>query len=285
MLGLPLREFFKHPVTTVAHLAADPVQIFLTVQDEYAAAREAKGPQCQYNFDPDWEKKLHESLIVPWPCEFAAEFWEFWPSLIRELETKGINPGPESFQWWNDGDAGLVRSIWCLIRHLKPQKVVETGVAHGVTSRCVLEALKRNGEGHLWSIDLPPTEEFWRKQVGAAVGDGFANEWTYIAGSSRRRLPELLAQFGKIDLFIHDSLHSERNVCFELDRAWTAMGPYGAMVVDDVDASWGFHTFMQTFPASRSLICEAETLRPDTRRFNRKGLFGIVLSQQTAQQI
>jgi hypothetical protein len=279
MLGLPVREFFKHPVATVAHLAADPIQIFLTVQDEYAAAHEAKGPRCQYNSDLDWEKRLHESLLAPWPCEYAAEFREFWPSLIRELEVKGINPGPESFQWWNDGDAGLVRSIWCLTRHLKPQKVVETGVAHGVTSRCVLEALKRNGDGHLWSIDLPPIEEFWRKRVGAAVGDGFASRWTYIAGSSRRRLPELLAKLSKIDLFIHDSLHSERNVRFELDRARAAMGPHGAMVVDDIDANWGFHTFTQAFPVSQALICEAETLRPDTRRFNRKGLFGIILSQ------
>jgi len=282
MLGLPVREFFKHPVTTVAHLAADPVQIFMTVRDEYAAVREAKGPRCQYSFDPEWEKRLHESLNLPWPCGSAAEFWEFWPSLIRELEAKGIDPGPSSFQWWNDGDAGLVRAIWCLIRHLKPQKVVETGVAHGVTSRCVLEALSRNGNGRLWSIDLPPIDKFWRKQVGAAVGDGFGDQWTYIEGSSRRRLPELLAHLGRIDLFIHDSLHSERNVRFELDRACAAMGPHGAMVVDDVDANWGFHTFTRAFPVSQSLVCEAETLRPDTRRFNRKGLFGIILSQPPA---
>jgi hypothetical protein len=116
--------------------------------------------------------------------------------------------------------------------------------------RCVLEALKRNGDGHLWSIDLPPIEEFWRKRVGAAVDDGFANQWTYIAGSSCRRLPELLAQLGKIDLFIQDSLHNERNVRFELDRAWTGMGPYGAMVVADIYVNWGFHTFIQVFPVS-----------------------------------
>jgi hypothetical protein len=47
--------------------------------------------------------------------------------VISEMEAKGIRPGPESFQFWNDGDAGLVRAIWCLTRHLKPKKVVETG--------------------------------------------------------------------------------------------------------------------------------------------------------------
>ncbi len=191
----------------------------------------------------------------------------------------GIRPGPESFGSWNDGDAGLVRAIWCLIRHLKPARVIETGVAHGVTSRFILEALARNGGGHLWSIDLPPIERDLRKQVGMAVGDRYAGRWTYIEGSSRRRLPGMLSQLGQIDLFIHDSMHSERNVRFELDQAWAALKPGGAIVVDDVDANWGFRSFTQTFSGHESIICEAEPLHPDLRRFNKKGLFGIILKK------
>ena len=282
MLGLPMRYFLKHPVTAVAYLAEDPLQVWMTVRDEYAAVRERNRPDCQYDSDENWEQRLHDSLGVPWPCSEADEFWTLWPNVIRELEAKGIRPGPESFQAWNDGDAGLVRAIWCLIRHMNPQKVVETGVAHGVTSRCILEALARNGDGHLWSIDLPPLENCWRTQVAAAVGDGHEDRWSYIAGSSRRRLPELLSRLGKIDLFVHDSLHSERNVRFELDRAWAASGPIGAIVVDDVDANWGFRSFTQAFPGHQSMICEAEPLRPDLRRFNHKGQFGVVLKRQAA---
>ncbi|WP_263353881.1 class I SAM-dependent methyltransferase [Acidicapsa acidisoli] len=282
MLGIPVRYFLKHPVVTVADIAADPLQLWMTIQDEYAAAREGDRPKYQYESNDDWEQRLHESLGVPWPCEEASEFWTLWSGIIRELQAKGIRPGPESFQWWNDGDAGLVRAIWCLIRHTKPEKVVETGVAHGVTSRCILEALARNGDGHLWSIDLPPVDRFWRNQVGAAIGEHGIDRWTYLSGSSRRRLPELLSYLGKIDLFIHDSLHSERNVRFELDRAWEAMGTNGAFVVDDVDANWGFRSFTQAFAPELSLICEAEPLHPDLRRFNQKGLFGIILKQPVA---
>jgi hypothetical protein len=206
-----------------------------------------------------------------------------WATVISELEAKGIRAGPESFQWWNDGDAGLVRAIWCLTRHLKPKNVVETGVAHGVTSRFILEALERNGDGHLWSIDLPPLDRTWRQQIGVAVGDRHSDRWSYIRGSSRHRLPGLLSQLGQIDLFIHDSLHSERNVRFELDRAWAALGSYGALVVDDVDANWGFRNFTRAVSSDLSLICEAEPLRPDLRRFNKKGLFGIILRKPTAQ--
>lgn len=279
MLGIPLRYLLKHPTVGVADLAADPLQIWTTIQDVYVEDRERRRPQCQYQADDNWEQRLHDSLGVPWPCKVTSEFWELWPEVIRELEARGIQAGPESFQSWNDGDAGLARAIWCLTRHLRPKKVVETGVAHGVTSRCILEALEKGGDGHLWSIDLPPLERDWRKQVGVAVGDRFADRWSYIKGSSRRRLPELLSRLGQIDLFIHDSLHSERNVRFELDRAWAALRPNGALVVDDVDANWGFRSFTQTFSGHQSMICEAEPLHPDLRRFNKKGLFGIILKQ------
>ena len=176
-----------------------------------------------------------------------------------------------------------MRAIWCLTRHLRPKKVVETGVAHGVTSRFILEVLKRSGDGHLWSIDLAPLERVWRKQIGAAVGDRYSDRWSYIKGSSRRRLPRLLSGLGQIDLFIHDSLHSEHNVRFELDRAWTALRPGGALVVDDIDANNGLRSFTQSFSGHQSLICDAEPLHPDPRRFNKKGQFGIILKRPTAQ--
>jgi hypothetical protein len=218
MFGIPLRYLLKHPVVAVVDLAADPLEIWTTIHDSYVAQREQRRPQCRYESEVNWEQRLHEALGVPWPCNATSEFWDLWPQVINELEAKGIRPGPESFQFWNDGDAGLARTIWCLTRHLRPKKVVETGVAHGVTSRFILEALNRNGDGYLWSIDLPPLERVWRSQVGAAVDDRHSDRWSYIKGSSRRRLPKLLSRLGQIDLFIHDSLHSERNVRFELGR-------------------------------------------------------------------
>jgi Methyltransferase domain len=280
VLGIPIRYLLKHPLIGVADLAADPLEVYLTAHDAYVAQRERRGPQFRYESDENWEHRLHQALGVAWPCNETSEFWNLWPEVIDELEAKGIRPGPESFQWWNDGDAGFVRAIWCLTRHLRPKKVVETGVAHGVTSRVILEGLTRSGDGQLWSIDLPPLERVWHKQVGAAVGDRYSNRWSYIKGSSRRRLPQLLSRLGQIDLFVHDSLHSERNVRFELDLAWEAVRPGGALVVDDVDANNAFRRFTDSISDHQSLICDAEPLHPDLRRFNKKGLFGIILKQR-----
>jgi hypothetical protein len=282
MLGLPVRYFFKRPFTTVRSIAADPVQLWMTVQDEYAAKREAGQPKYSYAADAGWERQLHAGIGAPWPCSATTEFRSVWSQANAQLKARGIEPGPESFQWWNDGDAGFARAIWCLVRHLRPKKVVETGVAHGVTSSCILEALERNGEGHLWSIDLPPLDQFWREQVGAAVDDRHRSRWTYIPGSSRRRLPKLLSELGQIDLFVHDSLHSERNVCFELQQAREYMAATGAFVVDDIDANRGFRTFSLAHPAEQCLIGESEPLRPDLRRPNQKGLFGVILKNAAA---
>jgi len=284
MLGIPVRYLLRHPLT-VGELLAEPRQTLSTIKDAYLAHREFSRPKCPYQWSVAWDQSLHAQIGVRWPCPATGDFQTLWARVVGELETLGIRPGPESFASWNDGDAGFVRALWCLTRHLQPSVVVETGVAHGFSSRFILEALEQNGSGHLWSIDLPPVEHALRQQVGIAVGSHQRSRWSYVRGSSRRRLPDLIRRLPQIDLFIHDSLHSERNVRFELDSSWAVLGPGGAIVVDDVDANWGFHSFTNAFSGQWSVVCEAEPLRPDKRRFNQKGLFGIILKEPTRTKI
>jgi len=200
-----------------------------------------------------------------------------WPAVIGLLEAKGLRVGIGHFGGWNDGEPELVRAIWCLTRHLQPINVVETGVARGVTSRFILEALERNGAGHLWSIDLPPPiDPDLKEQVGAAVEDRCRHRWSYIRGSSRRHLPKLLASLPQIDLFVHDSIHTEYNTRFELDRACSALRAGSVLVADDIDLNWGFRSFVQGIPDHPFLVCRAEPSQHDPSRFAGKGLFGIV---------
>jgi Methyltransferase domain len=285
MYGLPLRHYLKHPLRAVAAIAAEPLEIWTVLQEGYLAQHERPVPRGLYEAEDGWDRRMHERLGLPWPCPATSEFVVLWPKVIGELEAKGIRVGPDTLYGWNDGDAGLVRSIWCLTRHLRPRNVVETGVLHGVTSRLILEALERNGSGHLWSIDLPPLEDGLQDQIGIAVDDRSRARWTYIRGTSKRHLPGLLSKLGQIDIFIHDSLHSERNVRFEVDRAFAALRPGGAIVVDDIDANWGFHSFTHSLSTHTSMICEAEPLRADIRRFNNKGMFGLVLKEPIAARV
>jgi hypothetical protein len=259
-------------------LAADPAEFLERVASEVREWPERRRPVRSYEADDDWFGAIHEQLGRSTPCGEADELAPLWDAVLAELISKGVMTGPRSYLGWNDGDAGLVRAIWCLVRHLNASKVVETGVAHGVTSRFILEALSRNGGGHLWSIDLPPQlHPELHIQIGVAVEGALREEWTYIKGSSRRRLPALLREIGPIDLFVHDSKHSADNVLFELGQAWAVLRPGGAMVVDDVDASNGFHLFRRAVQGCRAFVCEAEPIRPDERRSNLKGWFGVII--------
>jgi len=280
VLGSVLRYATRYPSRVAHALTTDPLGIWETVRDRLVQAEEYSRGPCRYEPASNWEEKLHRELAVPWPCPSIPSFAKLWPQVVEGVRAAGIKVGPESFNGFNDGDAAFVRAVWCLIVHLKPCDVVETGVAHGFTSRFALEALAHNDRGHLSSIDRSPLDPTMRRRVGIAVSD--RSRWTFVEGSSRRRLPALVARLGEIGLFVHDSLHTEQNLRFELDCAWSHLRPGGALVIDDLDTNWGFRSFVRDHPGHRTFVCEAEPVRPDLRRFNDKGLFGIILKNPTS---
>lgn len=277
MTQKPLSPPRPTPVrTALALLANNRVEFWRRAASKLRERRYL--PVRPYALDPAWETQLHAHFGLLTPCATAAELAPLWDHVLRDMTRQGIKTGPMSYGYWNDGDPGLVRAVWCLVRHLNATKVVETGVAHGVTSRFILEALTRNGGGHLWSIDLPPPlSPGLHKEIGFAVGDAMQESWTYIKGSSRQRLPGLLKQTGVIDLFVHDSRHTAENTLFELRVAWPAIRPGGAVVVDDIDLNEGFRHFCNTVPNHKAWVCEEEPIRPDGNRANGKGMFGIII--------
>jgi Methyltransferase domain len=212
---------------------------------------------CRHTTQPDWHEHVHELFGLPWPCGATPEFEQLWPEIVDDVRTQGLSLGRGTYGGWDDGDPGLARAIWCLIRHLEPAKVVETGVARGVTSRIILEALERAGAGHLWSIDLPAMDPTLHREIGVAVPERLYGRWTYTTGTSRRRLPKLLNEIGPVDLFVHDSSHTERNILFELQQAWPAIRR-GAVVADDVHQSRGFARFAATLPPGTTFVVDAD---------------------------
>jgi hypothetical protein len=266
----------RHPLKVFSQVAQDPLDAFFAFQGEFLSRFESKQPAL-YSVNPNWEADLGELLDIP-KTFGETEFQPLWRDVVESLRARGIKVGPFSFHSWNDGDAGFVRAIWTLIRHTRPNIIVETGVAHGMTSRFILEALERNGAGNLWSIDLPPVNPETRQEIGIAVDtEALRSRWSYIAGTSRRRLPALLSQLRRVDLFIHDSMHSARNVAFEMDLAWQYLSPGGVIVVDDIDINPSFKAFAERHSEHPSFVCPAEPISPDLRRFNQKGLFGIIV--------
>lgn len=259
-----------------ARIARDPSGAFERFVNRMDRRIEYARPAPAYHADPDWRHRLHDLIGTAFPCDIAREFDDIWPKIAALCIAKGVHFGPASFYGWNDGDPELGRALWCLVRHLRPTNIVETGVAHGISSRVMLEALERNGHGRLWSIDPPPVEARLGSEIAVAVDGVAAERWRLVPGTSRRVLPGLLAELGRIDLFVHDSLHTKRNLRFEVAHAVKFLQPGGVIVIDDIDTNWGFHALMRQRPGDRFLVCQSEPVRPDLRRFDGKGLFGIM---------
>jgi hypothetical protein len=189
----------------------------------------------EYEIEEDWASAFHRLLGIPWPCPEIDEYRQVWTEIVAELAAAGLAMGRYTYGGYSDADAGLAGAAWCAVRHLGPGHVVETGVARGLTSRVILEALSANGNGRLWSVDLPhPFAPELHTQTAAAIPGGCHERWTYVRGSSRRRLPGLLSELGGINMFVHDSLHTTRNMRFEMKLAWPALRSGGIMLVDDV---------------------------------------------------
>jgi hypothetical protein len=223
-------------------VARDPAEALDRVRSklEHRADRRTPRPEPgTYEASPDFDRRLHERLGVALPCAAAAEFAATWSEIAESLVASSSFIGA----WAHDADENLARTLWCLVRHLRPPRVVETGVARGITTRILLEALDRNGTGRLWSIDLPLVRTPWHDQTAAAVPDSRHPRWTYVRGSSRRRLPGLLAELGGIDIFVHDSAHTEANMRFEFETAWSALRPGGALVSHDIQRNAAFADF------------------------------------------
>jgi hypothetical protein len=217
-----------------------------------------RGP-AHYDVTEECEERAHRLIGARWPCDERHAFEEVWQAALDDLAARGLDVGRGAFGGWDDGDARLGGVAWCLARHLRPERVVETGVARGLTTRVLLEALHRNGSGRLWSIDLPPlTIPERRPEIAVAVPASLRDRWTYIEGSSRRKLPGLLRELGELQLFLHDSWHSRRNTQWELTQAWPALSDGGVVVADDIDGNWGFAEFEGSVADGVAIHCIAD---------------------------
>jgi len=119
---------------------------------------------------------------------------------------------------------------------------VETGVALGVTTAFILEALEAGGAGHLHSIDVPPFGAS-PDAVGAAVPPRLRHRWVLHRGSGRRVLPRLLPGLEPVSLFVHDSLHTAYNIRRELELVRPFLAPGAVVVADDVQDNRAFERF------------------------------------------
>ena len=193
---------------------------------------------------PPGPRQVHPDALTVDEClaQVAAVFgtWEEGPSLAQVREWSFDQQARVGGGAAMAGDTALGLLVYGVARATRPDTIVETGVATGVTSAHLLAALEDNGHGVLHSIDLPPTDMLAAGHVGAAIPGDLRHRWEYHWGASRRLLPGLLDGLRGRLMFVHDSDHSYANMAWEIRSAWRAMTSDGVIVCDDVDLHTAF---------------------------------------------
>lgn len=136
--------------------------------------------------------------------------------------------------------------VYALVRLLRPEHVIETGVSSGVSSAHFLLALRKNRSGTLHSIDLPIPQRGPRfgprdspvalppgRESGWAVPESLRKGWDLRIGPSQELLPKLVAGLPSVGLFLHDSEHTPGHLAFELAIVRPKLSPEAVVLADN----------------------------------------------------
>ncbi len=141
-------------------------------------------------------------------------------------------------------------SLYVILRAIKPEIVVETGVAFGKSTSLMLLALEHNKKGKLYSVDLPNKENNIMDdgaktstgiyETGFLVPDYLKKNWILKIGDSLKCLPEITKKVKHIDVFLHDSLHTYDHVSSELKIVYPKTKKESVILCDNIDKDSGF---------------------------------------------
>jgi len=144
---------------------------------------------------------------------------------------------------------------YAAVRALRPETVVETGVASGVSSAYLLLALHRNQKGTLHSIEVgDPAYLPDGKEPGWIVPEWLRSRWRLHMDDVMAVLEGLLRQLGQVEMFIHDSLHTYEQMMFEFKLAYPYLKRGGLILADDALWNPAFVEFAKTVSGPASAI-------------------------------
>ncbi len=164
----------------------------------------------------------------------VTEFEEY-QNARRQLAQKGITVA----------GAADTAILFSLCEQLKPESVLETGVAHGMSSLAILLAMDGTASGHLTSIDMPYRGSTDDSYVGQAVPESLRSRWSLLKLPDRRGIPRALAGGASFDLVHYDSDKTRSGREFAYSLLWQAIKPGGLFLSDDINDDFVFFEFAE----------------------------------------
>jgi hypothetical protein len=144
--------------------------------------------------------------------------------------------------------------LYALVRLARPAHIVEVGVSSGISSSHFLLGLRANGNGSLHSIDLPTPQRGAKlaedespvsippgRSSGWAVPAELRGGWDLRLGPSQALLPKLSKELPRIDIFLHDDLHTPEHLAWELRTIRPRLAPGSIVLADNTE--WTGNSF------------------------------------------
>lgn len=178
---------------------------------------------------------------------------ERWVVSLDEAGAEASTNGDGPIEVWYGPSPELMRAVNLGTRLLRPETVVETGVAKGFTTASTLEALDRNGTGHMYSVELPSLYLGYARQVGEVIPERLRSRWTLELGPSALAIPRIAERVEAIDLFVHDSGANYDNQKTEYALALAHM-PAGGVIVSDMLNSDAFLEMAESIDSRWAVI-------------------------------
>jgi hypothetical protein len=202
--GFPI---WRRPIRALRYVLFDPeVESFSYDLANSDALARALAPQLGVNVDQ----------VVGWMDEARTD-----PILTRD---RGVHWSSKRRQPLGN------RTVWYpIIRATKPRLVVEAGVHEGLGSEMILVALRRNAaEGHpgkLLSFDI-------FEDTGWLVAPELRDDnWEFVLESTLTGMQRAL-RGRTVDLFIHETPHTDETINHEVGVALHHSGDRGLVVID-----------------------------------------------------
>jgi len=234
--GFVLNEnFLLHPIASF-HTSRKILQNNMSLFDGIQKLTDASKENLkQYYDDISKNTKLLDHL----DNQFDTYYDYIDKSDLNNLKFSKENPAGR-LNRQSQGNAGFF--LYLLVRALKPEIFVETGVSAGESSTFILQAMHDNNFGKLYSVDLPratvekglttiiPED----KSSGWLIPESLRGRWELHLGKSEEILPNLFSKLKKIDVFFHDSLHTYDHMLFEYKACWDYLKKNGVLFSDDI---------------------------------------------------
>ncbi|HXL81268.1 MAG TPA: class I SAM-dependent methyltransferase [Pyrinomonadaceae bacterium] len=157
--------------------------------------------------------------------------------VLQEIVRTGFTvlPSGENVKVTSHIDESCGELIQNVIRDIRPQVSVEVGLAFGISTLYILEALKETGGLKLIGMDPAQHDQTWRGGGLRNIQEaGYADLYEFHENTSQQVLPALVALEQGIGFAFIDGWHTFDHTLIDFFYIDQMLEPGGVVVFDDV---------------------------------------------------